>query len=178
MILDLTRIRQPETDVQRQYPPTAFEGRDNTFRIASPVTLRMRVSKDRDRFRLVGALDTTLELSCSRCLEPFDLPVEAAFDVRYLPDSENVGTQEREVADDELVAAFYRDDQVDLAQLIEEQLYLALPMKPLCTPDCRGLCPHCGANLNHESCSCEVRWEDPRLAGLKAILTERKTHDA
>ncbi len=174
MTLDLTRIRQPETDIERQYAPASFEGRENVFRIVSPVGLRMKVYKDRNRFRLVGTVRGVLELACSRCLDPFELPVNGAFDVRFLPEAENVGVGEREVEDDDLSAAFYRDDQIDLAQLIEEQMYLALPMKPLCQPECRGLCPRCGANLNVETCGCEVRWEDPRLSGLKAVITERK----
>jgi uncharacterized protein len=174
MLLDLTRIRQPETEVERQFAPSAFDGRDNVFRIVSPVALRMTVHKDRDRFRLVGTVRGVLELSCSRCVDPYELPVNAAFDVRYLPDTENTGDQEREVDDDDLTAAFYHDDRIDLAQLIEEQMYLALPMKPLCRPDCRGLCPQCGANLNAEACDCEPHWEDPRLSALKAIITERK----
>jgi uncharacterized protein len=174
MILDLTRIRQPETDIERQYTPSAFEGRENVFRIVSPVGLQMKVHKDRHRFRLVGTVRGVLELACSRCLDPFELPVNGAFDVRYLPEAENVGADESEVEDSDLSAAFYRDDQIDLAQLIEEQMYLALPMKPLCREECRGLCPQCGANLNIETCGCEVRWEDPRLAGLRAVMTERK----
>jgi uncharacterized protein len=110
-----------------------------------------------------------LELACSRCLEPFELPVDAEFDVRYLPQSENTG-EEREVEEDDLTVAFYRDEVIDLGQLLEEQFYLALPMKPLCRDDCQGLCPSCGVNLNVETCGCQVRWEDPRLAGLKALM--------
>lgn len=71
---------------------------------------------------------------------------------------------------DDFSESFYRGDVIDLGQLIEEQFYLALPMKPLCRPDCKGLCSHCGTNLNVASCDCQVRWEDPRLAGLKALI--------
>jgi uncharacterized protein len=173
MLLDLTQIRQPETEVARRYEPSTFEERGNQFHIVAPVDLRMNVHKDKDRFRLVGSVSTVLELTCGRCLEPFPLPVDASFDLRYLPQSANVG-DEREVEDEDLSDAFYRDDQIDLAQLIEEQFYLALPMKPLCRPDCKGLCPQCGTNLNTATCDCQVRWEDPRLAGLKALIDRNK----
>ena len=53
---------------------------------------------------------------------------------------------------------------------MREQFYLALPMKPLCVETCRGLCPACGINLNQASCECDTAWQDPRLAGLKALL--------
>ena len=137
MILDLTHIRQPETEVSRRYEPAAFEGRSTQFRVVAPVSLRLTVHKDKDRFRLVGTGSTVLELTCSRCLEPFQLPVESAFDVRYLPQSENAG-DEREVEEDDLSDAFYRDEAIDLGQLMEEQFYLALPMKPLCREDVQG----------------------------------------
>ena len=176
MFLDLTHIRQPETAVARRYEPAAFEGRSNQFRIVEPVALDFTVHKDKDRFRLVGTVKTVLELSCSRCLDPFRLPIDAGFDVRYLPQSQNTG-EEREIEEDDLSDAFYRDEQIDLGQLMEEQFYLALPMKPLCSESCRGLCPNCGTNLNVATCDCEVRWEDPRLAGLKALMN-RDNKDA
>ena len=76
-------------------------------------------------------------------------------------------------------AAALRDELGDLlfqvvfhAQMAREQSYLAIPMKPLCRPDCQGLCPHCGTNRNVATCTCENRWEDPRLAGLKSLLKD------
>jgi uncharacterized protein len=173
MLLDLTQIRQPETTLERRYEPSAFEGRSHQFRVIAPVDLQLRIYKDHQRFRLTGSLSSVLELTCSRCLEPFPLPISAKFDLRYLPQSENTG-DEREVEEDDLSEAFYRDDVIDLGQLIEEQFYLALPMKPLCDIDCKGLCPNCGTNLNVAACGCEIRWEDPRLAGLKALINRNK----
>jgi uncharacterized protein len=174
MTLDLTQFRQPETDLVRTFAPEEFAGRTSQFRVVEPVNLTLTVHKDHARYRLVGRLTTTLEQSCSRCLEPFREPVDARFDIRYLPQSDNAGEAEREVEEDDLSDAFYRDDQIDLRQLMEEQFYLALPMKPLCRVDCKGLCPNCGTNLNDATCDCEIRWEDPRLAGLKALINRDK----
>jgi uncharacterized protein len=174
MNLDLTQFRQPETDVVRRYDPEEFEGRTSQFRVVDPVELRFKVRKDKDRYRLVGKVTTVLELTCSRCLEPFRLPVESSFDIRYLPASENTGEGEDEVEEDDLSDAFYRDEQIDLRQLLEEQFYLTLPMKPLHSEDCKGLCSNCGVNLNETTCNCEVRWEDPRLAALKALMNRDK----
>lgn len=178
MLLDLSHIRQAETGIQRRFAPEEFAGRDHAFRVGSPVDLSITVHKDDDRFRLVGTVSATIELVCSRCLEPFTIAVQAPFDLRYLPLAANVGDDEVEVEEDDLTAAFYRDDAIDLGQLIEEQIYLALPMKPLCRADCQGLCPQCGVNRNLETCTCQARWEDPRLSGLKALITERKNDDA
>jgi uncharacterized protein len=117
---------------------------------------------------------TTLELPCSRCLEPFSWPVDAEFDLRYQPHSANTGEGEREVEEDDLTTAFYENDQIDLGQLMREQFYLSLPMKPLCKDDCRGLCSTCGGNLNSVDCGHKAEWDDPRLAALKAFKYEKK----
>lgn len=176
-ILDLTQLRLPATDAARTYEAELFEGRPGSYRVVSPVDLRFRIYKDRDRYRLVGRVSATLALACSRCLEWFEAPGDAEFDVRYLPHSCNIGLEEAEVADEDLSVAFYRDERIDLLQLMEEQFDLGLPMKPLCDAECRGLCASCGTNLNEGSCSCEVRWEDPRLAPLKTLM-KRDEHDA
>jgi uncharacterized protein len=73
---------------------------------------------------------------------------------------------------------FYRDEQIDLNELLREQFYLTLPMKPLCSEDCKGICPQCGTNRNTAPCDCSPQWEDPRLAGLKTLLEKRKHDDA
>jgi uncharacterized protein len=54
--------------------------------------------------------------------------------------------------------------------MVREQCYLAIPMKPLCRPDCQGLCPVCGTNLNIERCQCNPQWQDPRLAVLQTLV--------
>lgn len=176
MHLDLTQFRQPETDVDRHYEAEEFEGRTSHFRVVAPVDLSFKVHKDHARFRLVGRVGTTLEQTCSRCLEPFRLTIDAPFDIRYLPQTTAAGGGDEQVEDDDLSDAFYRDEQIDLKQLMEEQFYLALPMKPLHSDDCKGLCPSCGINLNESTCNCQVRWEDPRLAGLKALMNRDKDH--
>jgi uncharacterized protein len=181
MRLDLSHIRQSETPFDRRYELEAFAGTVEEYRVSSPVFLRMAIHKDKDRFRLVGTVETELEVECSRCLERFTLPVDRAFDLRYLPMGESASgadEDENEMADDDVSITFYRDDEIDIAELLREQFYLALPMKPLCRPDCRGICPHCGINRNVESCECESRWEDPRLAPLKTLMTNRKQNDA
>ena len=78
--------------------------------------------------------------------------------------------EEIEVEDDDVSMTFYRDEQIDLNELLREQFYLALPMKPLCFEGCKGICPQCGTNRNTAPCDCSPQWEDPRMAGLKTLL--------
>jgi uncharacterized protein len=175
MRLDLSQIRAPHEHFERVFPPEAFaagaeSGAD--FTIAAPVKLKFEIFKDKDTFRLVGNTVTTLELPCSRCLEAMKLPMDATFDLRYQPHSTNTGEGELEIEEDDLTTAFYQHDEIDLEQLMREQFYLALPMKPLCGDDCQGLCAICGTNLNRGTCDCKVESIDPRLAALKDLRSK------
>jgi DUF177 domain-containing protein len=167
--LDLSKIRTAEEHVEQVYLPSALGTAGDDYVVIAPAALAFDIHKDKEHFRLVGRVLTTLELSCGRCLEPFAWPVDATFDLRYQPHAENTGEGERAIEEDDLTTAFYEHDEIDLGQLMQEQFYLALPMKPLCAADCKGLCPMCGTNLNRGTCACDRQREDPRLAALKAL---------
>lgn len=170
--LNLAKIRTAEEHFERVYQPEALGSGDDAYTVVTPVSLVFDIHKDKDTFRLVGSVKTTLGLPCSRCLEPFTIDVDAPFDLRYQPLAPHQGPSEREVAADDMDAAFYENDEIDLGQLMGEQFYLSLPMKPLCKDDCKGLCSNCGTNLNKATCDCNTQWEDPRLAALRALKKE------
>ena len=173
MRFELSQLRLPETEFSRVFQPAELPDGDEEYRVVAPVVLRMMIHKDQDRFRLVGHVKAELELDCSRCVEPFTLPVDRDFDLRYLPSTAAEPVKEDEDAEievDDVSMTFYRDEQIDLDELLREQFYLALPMKPLCSEACKGICPQCGTNRNTAPCDCNPQWEDPRLAGLKKLL--------
>jgi uncharacterized protein len=174
MLLDLSQMRGERDRLQRTYAASAFETTDD-YDIVQPVTLALDIHKRNREVTLIGRLSTVLELQCSRCVERFALPVDASFDLFYLPHSENTGEGEVEIEEDDLETAFYRDDVIDLGQLMKEQFYLVLPMKPLCRDDCRGLCPQWGVNLNQVSCDCASTWTDPRLGALRSLVRNDKS---
>ena len=97
MRLELSHIRQPETDFHKVHQPADIASGGEDYRVTAPVDLRMTIYKDKDRFRLVGTVKTELELQCSRCLEAFLMPVDREFDLRFLPH----GAAEPESDDDE-----------------------------------------------------------------------------
>lgn len=170
--LNLAKIRTAEEHFEQVYQPEACGSGDDAYTVVTPVSLVVDIHKDKDRFHLVGRVKTTLGLPCSRCLEPFTIDVDAPFDLRYQPHAEHQGPSEREVEAGDMDTAFYENDEIDLGQLMGEQFYLSLPMKPLCKDDCKGLCPNCGTNLNKATCDCKIQWEDPRLAALRALKKE------
>jgi uncharacterized protein len=169
LTLNLAKIRTAHERFDRTYQPEVFAEDRETFTVIEPVQLGFDLHKDHDLFHLIGQVQTALELSCSRCLEPFRVPVDVAFDLRYQPRRAATDAGEREVQEDDFTTAFYDDEAIDLGQLMRERLYLAVPMKPLCADGCRGLCPQCGANWNKVSCACAQDWEDPRFSALRTL---------
>ncbi len=119
--------------------------------------------------RVKGDFSTRLQISCARCLEPVEQVVARNFDLLYRPQGIDAGPDERSVTDAEAEIGYYRGEGLELEDLLREQILLALPLKTICAENCKGLCPHCGKNLNVEQCSCAEPVEDPRWEALKDI---------
>jgi uncharacterized protein len=109
-----------------------------------------------------GTVESQLGLECVRCLEPFALPIALELEETFGLPGAGLRPDVSYVVSD--------DGWLDLTPLLREQAWVAIPMKPLCCPDCKGLCPQCGVNLNLESCTCEEVKVDPRMAALKDLL--------
>jgi uncharacterized protein len=173
MLFDLARTRGGVDRISRHDPAEVFDLTGEEFRLVAPVDFTADVTRDGKKARLAGQMGTRVELPCSRCLEPYQTPVSASFDLLFLPATEQVGKPEGEINDEDVGVSFYTDDQIDLAEVIREQIFLSLPMKPLCREDCQGLCPVCGINRNNGSCSCQFEWVDPRMDALRRLRAEK-----
>jgi uncharacterized protein len=119
--------------------------------------------------RLVGSFSTAIELRCARCLEPVDNPVAEAFDLLYRPQGVDAAGEDASLGRAETEIGYYRGEGLSLEDVLKEQILLALPVKQVCSASCKGLCPHCGRNLNTESCNCTATLSDPRWGALEDI---------
>jgi uncharacterized protein len=185
MLLDISRVRRGAEEVNRRYEPEAFAGLEsfvglqNEFRVTGVTTITGTAKRDTGTAVVLAVrVASTLEMACSRCLEAFDVPVDAAVETRFVPagdlakvtaETVRSGEIEDDIEEHDLGLAEYRDETIDLGDVMKEQFVLALPMKPLCKDDCQGLCPVCGVNRNRESCECRQEWVDPRLAALAEL---------
>ncbi len=122
--------------------------------------------------RINGDLATRVQLACARCLEPVVRDVEHHFDLLYRPQGADAGREELSVTAAEAGVSYYQGEGVLLEDVLQEQVLLALPLKAICRDNCRGLCPHCGKNLNVEQCACAEPLEDPRWSALKDIRSK------
>ena len=134
--------------------------------------VELQIDKDGNEVDVRGQVEASVPQTCGRCTEGITSHVTADIDLRFAPKPERVDGAE--LGRDDLDTDFYVDDQIDLARVIETETTLALPMKPLCDPACRGLCPACGGNRNLTSCACAERAPDPRLAVLKTLAERMK----
>ncbi len=161
MIIRVSELQDEGLTVSdvRQFPSPYS---DASWRLEA---ISLRLDRDGVDVLVHGDLTATVPQTCGRCLESFPAHVRAFVDLRLAPRPTTASNVE--LAADDLDVDFYANDQLDLNALVETETTLALPMKPLCRDDCRGLCPVCGANRNTASCTCEVRTIDPRLAVLK-----------
>jgi len=122
--------------------------------------------------RLTGDLSARFELMCARCLEPVVQDVTRKFDLLYRPLGADAGREELSVTTAEAEISYYQGEGLLLEDALREQVLLAVPVKVICREDCKGLCPHCGKNLNQEQCSCAEPMEDPRWSALKEIRSK------
>jgi uncharacterized protein len=125
---------------------------DEVIRVED-VVVKGHVVPRRSGMSFRGTISGKVVVPCARCLAPFELEVARDFDLNYStrpPDA-----RETHIAEEDLNEAFLGEEEgIDLEQVAAEQIYLDLPMKPLCRPDCRGLCPGCAADLNGDLCRC------------------------
>jgi uncharacterized protein len=175
LIVDISRIPPEGLDLDSELTPgeVHIEGED-TFELLGGGHLRGHVEKgDEGSVHVRGHLSARLQLQCGRCLELFVFPVDQELDLFYLPQRAAPQPEEEEeveLADRDMVIAYYRGDRLDLGEMVREQLFLGIPMKRLCRESCAGLCPSCGANRNVTACECKVEDLDPRLAPLKDLF--------
>jgi uncharacterized protein len=122
-----------------------------------------------DDIRLVGDFSTQVETVCARCLEPVTNTVSGAFDLLYRPQGVDAKGDEASISKAETEIGYYQGEGLQLEDVLKEQILLALPAKQVCNEDCKGLCPHCGRNLNMESCNCAAAMPDLRWSALQDI---------
>ena len=147
--------------------------RKNECRFLSPVLIRARIRNLPPYIEVTGTLDAKLRLSCSRCLGRYAHGLSTSFSVTYCraghAPTPEISESEVEWTGEDSDLYYFKGDIIDLTEAVQEQLVMALPVKPLCQADCKGLCNGCGADLNTEKCKCKNNPVDPRFAVLKNL---------
>jgi uncharacterized protein len=171
MVIDVDRIPKEGLDVSRDFEFLSVDLVEENTVFLAPPHADLTVRKVGDEVWIKGRLTARLSFVCSRCLSPYEFPVDSGFDLVYLP--EELDLMKEELEEDELGQVFYHDNQIDLREIILEQLNLTFPLKPLCSESCEGICAVCGKVRRNGDCSCQVQEEDPRLFKLKNFVRDK-----
>jgi uncharacterized protein len=134
------------------------------------VRVDLSVSKSGTQFICRGKVATSVKLECSRCLLVYDQPLVS--DLDFVVDF-GEGQQELGSEEDNYLVVDPSSNFIQIDNMVREAILLALPLKPLCSKDCKGLCPICGIDLNKSGCGCVKREIDPRWEKLKGLLDNK-----
>lgn len=136
------------------------------YEIRGTVVVDGKVSVSGGRFRVEGTISCVKSFLCDRCLKPSEEEQQHPFSEEYAADA----TEEN---------GFNKltGESIDLVPLVRDTVIAAQPIAKLCKPDCKGLCPVCGQDLNEGTCDCDTFVPDPRLAALKSLLTDTSDED-
>jgi uncharacterized protein len=182
MFITIRELEARPVEFDESFQPEAIDfGPD--YRQKEPLTTAGRAELIREHrggkdivedIRLVGRISTEIEMLCARCLEPVDRSVDRDFDLLYRPLGVDRRRDEVSINQAETEISYYQGDGLLLEDVLREQVLLALPMKEVCRESCKGLCPHCGRNLNSDACDCAEALADPRWSALKEWKEQRE----
>jgi uncharacterized protein len=150
---------------------TSAQVRD--FKFPSLLSVHLAYYRSGQEIFFHGSLRGEFNASCSRCLKNYSFNLANEFDFVLIPDPNRCGRKSEGLRSDELGLSYYSTEEIDLAPLIKEQVLLALPTRPLCAEECRGLCSGCGVNLNDEKCVCDALPGDPRMELFRTLKISR-----
>jgi uncharacterized protein len=167
----LVHIHWDEDKLGQFIPP------DDPFelRLVRPVNVDLEINRRSDHIRVEGAIHGLLRVICHRCLEPFTWHMDEEVDVYLMQEPRVEPQEEMELEAEDLDCEFFDGEVIEIDQLIAEQIFLSLPFKVLCSEDCLGLCPHCGANLNNGPCTCSTDASNSSFSKLAALKSQLPT---
>jgi len=172
MIVDIDRLPREGLKISKNIEFLHGEIVEEDAVFLLPLHADITVRKVGEEVYLKGKIKTLLSFICSRCLIPFEFPVDSYFDLVCLPEELEVAREELD--SDDLNSSFYYSRKIDLKEVVLEQLNLTFPVKPLCAEACQGICPVCGKNINSGDCSCVTNDSDSRFEKLKIFLKDKR----
>ena len=184
MEFKVSELEREPIDFAQELPPGAVDLGEEAEQVGNLATVGRAEVLHEHRgpkdivadIRLKGNFAGKFQVPCARCVEPVEIPLSAEFDLIFRPAEADSEALERSITAPETEIGYYLKDSLLLEDVLREQVLLSLPVRTLCKPDCKGLCPRCGENRNSTGCTCEEGPADPRweaLAGLRGRIKSR-----
>ncbi len=168
-VIDLSTIEEVA-----DHPALAALQESGECTFLGPLRIELAVAREYDHLRAQGRVATRVRLGCSRCLTGYDADIDSSFTVFYMRAAAGVSQDEEvELTEEDLLSATYEGDEIDFAEEVSEQVLTAIPVKPLCREDCKGLCPVCGTDLNDTDCGCKDESFNIKFGALQNLKIEK-----
>jgi DUF177 domain-containing protein len=169
--VDLKDLAHEKISFSASFEPGLVDFGSDNLRQVGPLDWTASAERAEAEIRINGTLTTTVECPCSRCLEAARMALSKPFDLFFRERDKEMFDEDEEVELDEedTRTAFFTGTKLAIADILREQVLLALPMKVLCRVDCKGLCPICGINLNSGTCTCSREEFNPHMDVLLEI---------
>ncbi len=169
MKVDLRSITPDGSDLSFSEISDDLELVAEGFNFPEPVEVTLSAAKSGDEIVFQGRISTMVEMECARCLDIFEMDINSR--IQFVVQLLDIN-QPQAAEDDDFIILPRTTAEYDISQRIRESILLELPLKPLCSEDCRGLCPMCGVNLNETECECTPDKNDERWDPLKQLFDQ------
>jgi len=171
IVIDIDRLPREGLSMSRDFEFLSLDLVEENAVFLEPAHADLTVRLIGDEILVQGVVSARLSFVCSRCLTPFEFPVASRFDLVYLP--EDLDALSEELTDEKIDQMYYSGRQLDLRAVVLEQLNLTFPAKPLCAPECEGICAVCGEIIREAKCSCLVKEPEAGLNKLKFNVRDK-----
>ncbi len=163
-------LKEPVGSTRKYHLAEDIQDLGEEIKLTHPIKGTIRLIHTTEGVLVSGQLHTEVELSCSRCLESSSTAVDFTLEEEFHPTIDISTGAKLPLLDGEDEATLIDGQHmIDLLEVMRQDILLALPSRPVCRPDCAGLCSQCGQNLNEGPCTCEQPFDDPRWEALRAL---------
>jgi len=169
MIVDLARIGPVPKKISLILEPDSIELDGEGITLDGKIEFKGEAERFAGKPHIRGEIEADITLDCTRCLEPIARHLEIPFEDVFVGADDQASSDDNEIALDDLDESPAVEGKVNIAEIVREQILLAMPDQAYCREDCKGLCPKCGANRNLIDCNCADDDIDPRWAALKSL---------
>ena len=169
MRIELERLDETAGKFSRTYETDELKFDEHDLTLIEAVRVNGRLGRKGVEVELHGSLRTRVAVACGRCLKSVELPIEVDFTERFTPAVSWKDEEQHELSEADLDLAAFDGEGIDLDQLVKEEILLTMPAVVVCSEECKGLCPNCGADFNAGGCDCATNEIDSRWEKLKDL---------
>jgi uncharacterized protein len=174
LTLKLDDIPEEGLELRWKEEPMALSGYLESFsqidfEFESPLQSEAKIKRVGQSVLIEGGVQTDLHLRCVRCLKEFSYPLSSQFELTFHSLGGEVFAEEAEVSGEELESNFFEGGEIHLSEIACEQVFLEIPVQPLCQGGCKGLCPNCGKDLNLSACDCIKKEFESGFSALQKL---------